>query len=65
LEVAPLDRELAEIAAQLKTAHDLGLAHAFAAALAKSKRAELVTADVEFKAVEKEIKVHWLTANTR
>ncbi len=60
LEVAPLDRELAEAAAQLKTAHDLGLADAFAAALAKSKKAELVTGDVEFKALEKELKVNWL-----
>lgn len=60
LDVAPLDRELAEAAAHLKTAHDLGLADAFAAALAKSKKAELVTGDPEFKALEKEIKVVWL-----
>ena len=60
LDVAPLDRELAESAAQLKTAHELGLADAFAAALAKSKKAELVTADTEFKALEKEIKINWL-----
>jgi PIN domain nuclease of toxin-antitoxin system len=60
LEVAPLDRELAESAAQLKTSHGLGLADAFATALAKSKKAELVTADIEFKALEKEIKVVWL-----
>lgn len=60
LEVAPLDRELAEAAAHLKNEHDLGLADAFAAALAKSKKAELVTADTEFKALEKEIKITWL-----
>ncbi|PYI85126.1 MAG: VapC toxin family PIN domain ribonuclease [Verrucomicrobia bacterium] len=60
LEVAPLDRELAESAAQFKAAHDLGLADAFAAALAKSKKAELVTADTEFKALEREIKIGWL-----
>ena len=39
---------------------DLGLADAFAAALAKSKKAELVTADTEFKPLEKEIKINWL-----
>jgi predicted nucleic acid-binding protein len=61
LEVAILDRELAETAAQLKTAYDLGLADAFAAALAKNKKAELVTADIDFKVLEKEIKIHWLT----
>ncbi|MGA2174796.1 MAG: PIN domain-containing protein [Verrucomicrobiota bacterium] len=61
LEVAPLDCDLAESAAQLKTAHGLGLADAFAAALAKSKKAELITADTEFKPLEKEIKINWLT----
>jgi len=44
----------------LKTTHDLGLADAFGAAFAKSKKAESVTADTEFKALEKEIKVVWL-----
>ena len=61
----PVDRELAEAAAQLKTAHDPGLADAFAAALAKSKKAELVTGDLEFKALEKVLKINWLTTNTR
>ena len=60
LETVPVDRELAESAALLKNEHDLGLADAFCAALAKSKKAELVTADHEFKAVEKEIKINWL-----
>ena len=60
LEIAPLDRELAESAAGFKTAHDLGLADAFAAALAKSTKGELVTADTDFKPLEKEIKVVWL-----
>jgi uncharacterized protein len=60
LDVAPLDRELAESAAHLKNEHDLGLADAFAAALAKSRKAELVTADTEFKALEKAIKIVWL-----
>jgi len=33
---------------------------AFAAALAKEKKAELVTGDPEFRALEKEILVVWL-----
>ena len=33
---------------------------ALAAALAKEKKPELVTGDPEFKALEKEIKIHWL-----
>jgi predicted nucleic acid-binding protein len=60
LEAVPVDRELAEAAALLKNSHKLGLADAFAAALAKSKKAELVTSDHEFKSVEKEIKINWL-----
>jgi predicted nucleic acid-binding protein len=60
LEVVPADREQAEAAAQLKNAHRLGLADAFAVALAKSKKAELVAGDTEFKSVEKEIKINWL-----
>jgi predicted nucleic acid-binding protein len=60
LEAVPVDRELAEVAALLKNEHGLGLADAFAAALAKHKKAELVTSDHEFKSVEKEIKINWL-----
>jgi predicted nucleic acid-binding protein len=60
LETVPVDRELAESAAHLKNEYNLGLADAFAAALAKNKKAELVTADHEFKSVEKEIKINWL-----
>jgi predicted nucleic acid-binding protein len=60
LETVPVDRELAEAAAHLKNEHGLGLADAFAATLAKNKKAELVTADTEFKALEKEIKINWL-----
>ena len=60
LEAVPVDRELAESAASLKNSHDLRLADAFAAALAKSKKAELVTGDPEFKAMEKEIRITWL-----
>src|ERR1700722_8496848 len=39
LDVAPIDLPLAESAAHLKNSHSLGLADAFAAALAKSKKA--------------------------
>jgi PIN domain nuclease of toxin-antitoxin system len=60
LEVAPLDRELAETAADLKVKHGLGLADAFAASLAMHKKAELVAGDKEFKAVETAIKINWL-----
>lgn len=60
IEIVAVDAALAEVAAAYKAADRLGLADAFAAALAKSRKAELVTADREFKSVEGEIKVLWL-----
>ena len=60
IEFHPATRALADQAAIYKAGHKLSLADAFAAALAKEKKAELVTGDREFKALEKEIKVHWL-----
>jgi ribonuclease VapC len=62
LHVEPIDRELAELAADFKATRKLALADAFAAALAKHKKAELITGDLEFKMVEKEIKINWLKA---
>ncbi len=53
-------RALADIAADFKARFKISLADAFAAALAKEQEAELVTGDPEFKALEKEIKIHWL-----
>ncbi len=54
------DLKLARLAAQFKATHKMSLADAFAAALAKEKKADLVTGDPEFKALEKEIKINWL-----
>lgn len=53
-------RALADTAADFKARFKLSLADAFAAALAKEQKAELVTGDPEFKALEKEVKVAWL-----
>ena len=60
IEFHPVTRSLADLAAAYKACHRLSLADAFAAALAKEKKAELVTGDKEFKALEKEIRIHWL-----
>ncbi|MDW8310627.1 MAG: PIN domain-containing protein [Verrucomicrobiales bacterium] len=62
IEFHPATRELADAAADFKSRFTLSLADAFAAALAKLKKAELLTGDTEFKALEKEIKIHWLKA---
>ncbi len=64
IEFHPVDRELADLAADFKARLSLSLADAFAVALAKKHKAELVTGDPEFKAVEKEIKIHWLEAES-
>ncbi len=55
------NRALADTAADFKARFTISLAGAFAAALAKEKKAELVTCDPEFKTLEKEVKIRWLT----
>jgi predicted nucleic acid-binding protein len=56
----PATRVLADVAAEFKAHYKISLADAFAAALARDKKAELVTGDSEFEALEKEIKINWL-----
>jgi predicted nucleic acid-binding protein len=53
-------RALADAAADFKVRFKISLADAFAAALAKEKKADLVTGDPEFKPLENEIKINWL-----
>lgn len=60
IEIVAVDANLAEVAVAYKADDRLGLADAFAAALARSRKAELVTADREFKSVDGEIKIIWL-----
>jgi ribonuclease VapC len=61
IEFHPVDRRLADSAADFKARHKISLADAFAAALAKERKTELVTGDLEFKALEGEIKINWLS----
>lgn len=56
----PIARELADGAADFKVRFPISLADAFAAALARAMRAELVTGDPEFKPLTKEVRVRWL-----
>lgn len=60
IEFHPATRALSEIAAEFKARHRIRLADAFAAALAKERKAQLVTGDPEFKALEKDIRISWL-----
>lgn len=59
IEFHAADRRLADVAAGFKARFKISLADA-AAALAKERKAELVTGDPEFRALEKEIKIRWL-----
>ncbi|MBA3351749.1 MAG: PIN domain-containing protein, partial [Blastocatellia bacterium] len=56
----PATRALSDLAADFKARYKISLADAFAAALAKERKAQLVTGDPEFKALEREIKIGWL-----
>jgi ribonuclease VapC len=54
------DLKMTRQAAIYKATYRVAYADAFAAALAKERKAELVTGDPEFKPLEKELKINWL-----
>jgi predicted nucleic acid-binding protein len=54
------DWELAHQAAGFKSKHKMSFADCFAAALAKQKKAHLITGDQEFRQVEQDVIVDWL-----
>lgn len=60
IEIIPADLELTKQAAVFKSKHRISYADCFALALAKQRKAELVTGDKEFREVEKEVKILWV-----
>ncbi|OGQ80062.1 MAG: hypothetical protein A3F90_06080 [Deltaproteobacteria bacterium RIFCSPLOWO2_12_FULL_60_19] len=60
IQIVAADLELTKQAAEFKAERKMSYADCFAAALAKQKKAELVTGDKEFKQVEGEVKLLWL-----
>lgn len=60
IQVIPVDLELTKVAAEFKANKKMSYADCFAAALAKMRRAELVTGDGDFKMVEGEVKILWI-----
>lgn len=60
IHIVAVDLELAKQAAEFKAEHKMSYADCFAAALAKQRKAELVTGDKEFKQVEGNVKILWL-----
>jgi len=60
VEFVPADWTHAKEAASLKSRHKMSYADAFAAALAKTRKAELMTGDPEFRTIGEYVKVCWL-----
>lgn len=55
-----VDWELTQEAARFKAKNKMSYADCYAAALAKIKKADLVTGDGEFKAVEGQVTIQWV-----
>jgi ribonuclease VapC len=60
IELVDANWPLTRIAGGFKAHHRMSYADCFAAALAKDRKADLVTGDKEFKQVEGEVGIHWL-----
>lgn len=60
IQFVDVDWELTREAARFKSQHTMSYADCYAAALAKSKKADLVTGDKEFKPLENEVKIAWI-----
>jgi ribonuclease VapC len=61
IEFVDADWNLAHGAGYFKSRNKMSFADAFAGALAKQRKAHLVTGDPEFKQIEHEITIKWLT----
>lgn len=60
VELVDANWPLTRIAAGFKAHHRMSYADCFAAALAKDRKADLVTGDKEFKQVDGEVSIRWL-----
>lgn len=60
IQLIDAEKELTLHAARLKAFHKMSYADCFAAALAISRKCELLTGDPEFRQVQKEIKIRWI-----
>jgi predicted nucleic acid-binding protein len=59
VEIVNTDWQITRQAAVFKANGNISYADCFAAALAKIKKADLITGDKEFKSLEGEIKISW------
>jgi len=60
IKLVDVDLDLAREAARFKALKNIAYADCFTAALAKLRRAALLTGDKEFKALEKDIHIVWI-----
>jgi len=65
LRAVPADRSLVFEAAHIKACYPISYADAFSVALARLSRGRVMTGDPEFKAVESEVAIHWLSDRRR
>ena len=60
IELVDADQNLTQEAAILKGKYRVTYADCFAAALARRKKAEILTGDPEFKKIKENLKLHWI-----
>lgn len=60
LDIYSVDAQISREAAKIRSAKDLSFINSFTAALAKIKRAEIITGDKEFKLIEGDVKIIWI-----
>jgi ribonuclease VapC len=60
VELVNADWDLGREAAALKSKHRMSFADCFAAALAKQRKAALLTGDPEFRQVQEQLRIQWL-----
>jgi bifunctional DNA-binding transcriptional regulator/antitoxin component of YhaV-PrlF toxin-antitoxin module len=60
IQIVQADMEVTRQAAEFKSCKKMSSADCYAVATAKHYKAELVTGDLEFKEVEKEIQIIWI-----
>ena len=60
IQLKDADWELTQEAARFKSRHKMSYADCYAGALAKTMKADLVTGDKEFKAIEDVVAIQWV-----
>ena len=61
IEIVAVDLELAKEAARFKARKGISYADCFAAGLARLRKGEVLTGDKEFRALENEVRISWIT----